>query len=69
MKPTWTALSPPKRGAVVGLAPDDKGTKVMAVTDGAGIPFDALVDSAQKAQVHFRRGVEWILALQSKNGG
>lgn len=36
----------------MGLTRRGKGTKVMVVTDGAGIPLGALVASAQKAEVH-----------------
>lgn len=35
----------------MGLTRRGKGTKVMVITDGGGIPLATLVDSAQKAEV------------------
>jgi len=39
----------------VGLTRRGKGTKLMVVTDGAGIPLATLVASAQQAEVHLAR--------------
>lgn len=39
----------------MGLTRRGKGTKLMVVTDGAGIPLGTLVASAQKAEVHLAK--------------
>ncbi len=46
-----------KGGQAVGLTRRGKGTKVMMVIDGAGIPLATLVESAQKAEVHLAEPV------------
>ena len=35
----------------MGLTRKGKGTKLMVVTDGAGVPVGALIESAQKAEI------------------
>ena len=41
-----------KGGAAVGLTRRGKGTKLMVVTEGTGLPVGLHLDSAQKAEVH-----------------
>ena len=46
-----------KGGQAVGLTRKGKGTKVMMVIDGAGIPLGTLVESAQRAEVQLAEPV------------
>ena len=48
----WLLRAGEKRGPGVGLTRRGKGTKLMLVTEGQGIPVGVYLDSAQKAEVH-----------------
>ena len=46
-----TFIPAKKGGDAVGLTRRGKGTKLMAVVDGQGVPLGLLVDSAQRAEI------------------
>jgi|GEM_PF-4203737 len=47
----WHLRACPKGGEAVGVTKRGKGSKVMLVTDGQGIPIGSLVASAQPAEI------------------
>ena len=52
----------------MGLTRRGKGTKLMVVTDGAGIPLGTLVASAQQAEVHLAKATLSRVRVPRKRG-
>jgi transposase len=64
----WHFCAGEKRGTGVGLTRKGKGTKLMLVTDGAGLPVGLLLDSAQKAEIKLAQATLETVKVRTRSG-
>jgi transposase len=57
-----------KRGEAVGITSKGKGSKLMAVVDGEGIPLGLLVENANPSEIKLAELVLATVRVQGKNG-
>jgi len=64
----WIIRAGEKRGPGVGLTRRGKGTKLMLVTEGQGIPVGLYLDSAQKAEVQLAQATLETVQVRTPAG-